>query len=51
LKKYTIDAVNNDKYFIVLDDNKEVCKISKAVNTLESVIKLVGQDNIKEVRK
>ena len=34
---FSIDATSNDKYFIILQDGKEFCKVSKKVNTLEQV--------------
>lgn len=49
MKEYIIDTIGNNEYFIITKSEKEVFKINKAVNTLESVIKLVGKENIKEV--
>lgn len=34
---FSIDAKSNDKYFIILRDNKEFVRVSKAVNTLDQV--------------
>ena len=46
---YTIDTKSDEKYFIVINPNGFKVKISKASNTLDAVIKLIGLVNIKEV--
>ena len=34
---FTVDVTSDDKYFIILRNNKEFVKVSKAVNTLDQV--------------
>lgn len=36
---FSIDTTSNEKYYIILKNGKEFCKISKAANTLEEVKK------------
>lgn len=51
---YIIDKSLNEKYFIILVvsdlGEQELFKISKSSNTLESVKKIIGEENIKEIR-
>lgn len=45
-----IDTKSSDKYFILsYIDGKPFASIGKKYNDLEDVIKLVGEENIKEV--
>lgn len=47
---YIIDAKSDDKYFLVINcDTGFPIKIAKSCNDLESVKKLVGIVNIKEI--
>jgi len=36
----------NATHFIIIQEGKEIAKISKSKNTLEDVKKLVGEENI-----
>ena len=36
----------NETHFIVYQDGKEIGKIAKSKNTLESIIKIIGAENI-----
>lgn len=46
---YIINKTSNEKYFIVMLNEKEQFKIAKSCNTLEKVIKMIGKENLKEV--
>lgn len=46
---YTIDAKNDPKYFLVINEDGNAIKIAKSCNDLEAVKKLVGLINIKEI--
>lgn len=50
MTKYIIDTNSNDDYFLIID-GKKVVKLTKKCNTLESVIRLLGIFNVKEVRR
>lgn len=49
INMYIINKTSNEKYFIVMLNEKEQFKIAKRCNTLEKVIKMIGKENIKEV--
>lgn len=44
-----IDTKSDDNYFIVLKDDKEFMRISKKTNTVETVTKFIGAENIKKI--
>ena len=46
---FIIDTKSNENYFIILKDNKEYMRIGKKTNTLETVKKFIGSENIKEI--
>lgn len=46
---YIVDQTSDEKYFIVSLNGEEIFKIAKSCNTLEKVIKMIGNENIKEV--
>lgn len=46
---FIIDTKQNENYFIILKDNKEFMRIGKKTNTLETVKKFIGLENIKEI--
>lgn len=46
---YTIDTKTNADYFIILKDGKEFIRIGKKTNTLETIKKFIGSENIKEI--
>lgn len=49
---YIIDAKSDDKYFLVINcESKTKIKIAKSCNDLESVKKIIGIVNIKEIIK
>ena len=46
---FSIDTTSNEKYYIILKDGKEFCKVSKAVNTLDAVKQYFNINIVKEV--
>lgn len=46
---YVIDKSSNEKYFIISLNGEEIMKIAKSCNSLEKVINMIGQENLKEV--
>ena len=36
----------NETHFIIMQDGKEIGRIAKSKNTLESIIEIIGKENI-----
>lgn len=50
MPEFIIDAISDDKYFIIRN-NDTFFKKSKAAYTLDKVIALIGKENLLEVIK
>ncbi len=50
-KEYIIDTKASQNYIIVFKEDKEFFRVSKANNSVDNVIRIIGNLSVKEVIK